>query len=92
MAARANRLSVTDIVYMLAMGFICTSLLILHFNYINIVCVIDILLCVLSVCVIGARIFFWKVDWFAIATGKHIVVYNEKAIEEAKKKAVQHEK
>lgn len=49
LVAPENKLSVTDIVYMLAMGFTCIALLILHFNYINIVCVIDILLCVFSV-------------------------------------------
>lgn len=91
MVAPGNKLSVTDIVYMLAMGFTCTALLILHFNYINIVCVIDILLCVFSVCIIMARIFLLKVDWFVIAKGKRLLIYNLKFIE-GLKKAVQDEK
>lgn len=86
MEAQENKLTKTDVAYMIAMILICISVVFLHLKYINIICVLDIMLCVLSIVLISARIFLWKVKWFAVGFDKKVLIYNEENIIEKMKK------
>lgn len=80
--AQGNKLTLKDIVYIVAIVFTCILLIFTHLKYINVVCVLDVMICVFGVLVITARIFLWKVKWFVVGFGKKVIIYNEKKIDE----------
>lgn len=82
MEARENKLTKADIIYMLAMVCICISLIFLHLKYINIICVMDVISCVLTALAVIVKIFKCKVNWLAVGFGKKVIVYNAKKIDE----------
>lgn len=86
MEVQENKLTLKDIVSIVVIVFTCILLIFTHLKYINVVCVLDVMICVFSVLVITARIFIWKVKWFAVGFGKKAIVYNEKKIDEKVKK------
>ncbi len=80
--AQENKLTLKDIVYIVAIVFTCILLIFLDLDYINAVCVLDVMICVFSVLVITERIFLWKVKWFVVGFDKKVIIYNKKKIDE----------
>ena len=82
MEAQANKLTLKDIVYIAAMVFTCILLIFIHLKYMNVVCVLDVMICMFSGLAIAVRILLGNVKWFAVGFDKKILVYNEKKINE----------